>query len=154
MGATESAPGAATSKSDKIYAMVASMRARGIPIDGVGLQMHISVDGYPSADAVAANIQRLGALGLDVHITEVREGAWCHWQPDSAYAPSPSLFRWTSRASPPAAPTASRCRHRSTATSSVPASASPPARASRRGASLTWLVVLLHGPCWPPQSSP
>ena len=33
--------------------------------------MHISVDGYPDPWAVAANIKRLGELGLEVHITEM-----------------------------------------------------------------------------------
>jgi endo-1,4-beta-xylanase len=56
-------------KSDAIYAMVKDFRRHGVPIDGVGLQMHISqldVD----TDAIAANIARLGKLGLQVHITE------------------------------------------------------------------------------------
>lgn len=58
-------------KSDKVYTLVSGMKQRGVPIDGVGLQMHISVDGFPDPRAVAANIARLGALGLEVHITEM-----------------------------------------------------------------------------------
>ena len=59
-------------KSDSVYAMVADMKLRGIPIDGVGLQMHWrSVDTLPSASDVAANMQRLGALGLDVVVSEM-----------------------------------------------------------------------------------
>jgi len=57
-------------KSDAIYAIVRDFRQRGVPIDGVGLQMHLfgfDVD----AAAVAANIARLTALGLQVHITEL-----------------------------------------------------------------------------------
>src|SRR5258708_9922795 len=50
--------------------MVQDFKRRGIPIDGVGLQMHI-----PALDAnipaIAANIARLTALGLQVHITEL-----------------------------------------------------------------------------------
>jgi endo-1,4-beta-xylanase len=57
-------------KSDAIYAMVKDFKQRGVPIDGVGLQMHI-----PTLDAdtvaIAANIRRLAALGLKVHITEL-----------------------------------------------------------------------------------
>ncbi len=57
-------------KSDAIYAMVRDFKRRGVPIDGVGLQMHI-----PALDsdttAIAANIARLTALGLQVHITEL-----------------------------------------------------------------------------------
>lgn len=59
-------------KSDSIYAMVADMKARGIPIDGVGLQMHWrSADAEPSVSDVAANIQRFGALGIDVVVSEM-----------------------------------------------------------------------------------
>jgi endo-1,4-beta-xylanase len=57
-------------KSDVIYAMVKDFKRRGVPIDGVGLQMHI-----PALDvdipAIAANIARLTALGVQVHITEL-----------------------------------------------------------------------------------
>jgi endo-1,4-beta-xylanase len=57
-------------KSDAIYAMVRDFRNRGVPIDGVGLQLHIS---QLNADipGIAANIARLTALGLQVHITEL-----------------------------------------------------------------------------------
>jgi len=58
-------------KSDKIYNMVKSMKSRGIPIDGVGLQMHVSTDYYPSPTDVQTNMNRLVALGLEVQITEM-----------------------------------------------------------------------------------
>jgi endo-1,4-beta-xylanase len=57
-------------KSDFIYAMVKDFKHRGVPIDGVGLQMHISQPDLDAA-AVAANIARLTALGVQVHITEL-----------------------------------------------------------------------------------
>jgi endo-1,4-beta-xylanase len=57
-------------KSDAIYAMVKDFKQRGVPIDGVGLQMHISRLDFDTS-AVAANIARLTALGLQVHITEL-----------------------------------------------------------------------------------
>lgn len=62
---------AGTPKSDKIYEMLKDFKARGVPVSGVGLQMHISSRGYPSPWDVASNIKRLGALGLEVHITEM-----------------------------------------------------------------------------------
>ena len=58
-------------KSDKVYNMVKGFIASGVPIDGVGLQMHISVDAFPSKADVSANMARLVALGLEVHITEM-----------------------------------------------------------------------------------
>ena len=57
-------------KSDAIYAMVKDFKRRGIPIDGVGLQLHIPKLDYDLAP-VALNIARLTALGLQVHITEL-----------------------------------------------------------------------------------
>jgi endo-1,4-beta-xylanase len=57
-------------KSDAIYAMVKGFKERGVPIHGVGLQMHIPlVDA--DVPAIAKNIARLSALGLQVHITEL-----------------------------------------------------------------------------------
>lgn len=57
-------------KSDAIYAMVKDFRKRGVPIDGVGLQMHIPQIDLDTA-GIAANIARLTALGVQVHITEL-----------------------------------------------------------------------------------
>lgn len=67
----------AGTKSDKIYNMLKDMLAQGVPIDGVGLQMHVSVDSYPAPEDVSANIARLVALGLEVHITEM--DVRCPW---------------------------------------------------------------------------
>ena len=47
------------------------MLERGVPIDGVGLQMHLSLDNPPKPEDVAANISRLNKLGLEVQITEL-----------------------------------------------------------------------------------
>lgn len=58
-------------KSDAIYDLVRGLVERGVPIDGVGLQMHVPVDGAPSIEDVRKNIERLGELGLLVRITEM-----------------------------------------------------------------------------------
>ncbi len=58
-------------KSDAIYNLVKGMLQRGVPIYGVGLQMHVSTRYYPSTQEVIANMQRLAALGLKVQITEM-----------------------------------------------------------------------------------
>jgi endo-1,4-beta-xylanase len=61
-------------KSDAIYAMVKDFKRRGVPIDGVGLQMHVpTLDaGVPAIAAdISSNIARLTALGVQVHITEL-----------------------------------------------------------------------------------
>ena len=57
-------------KSDAIYNMVSDFFARGVPIDGVGLQMHLTESGI-SVSELAANIQRLTNLGLKVQVTEL-----------------------------------------------------------------------------------
>ncbi len=56
-------------KSDKVYAFVKGLKEEGVPIDGVGLQMHLK--GLIPPNSVARNIDRLNALGLQVHITEL-----------------------------------------------------------------------------------
>lgn len=57
-------------KSDAIYAMVKDFKLRGVPIDGVGLQMHVP-SMHADVASLAANIARLAALGVQVHITEL-----------------------------------------------------------------------------------
>ena len=58
-------------KSDAVYALVKGLKQRGVPIGGVGLQMHISAADFPPLAEIAANLRRLGALGLKVNISEM-----------------------------------------------------------------------------------
>lgn len=58
-------------KSDAIYALVRDLQQRGVPIHGVGLQMHVGLNQFPAPQDVAANVDRLSTLGLQVHITEL-----------------------------------------------------------------------------------
>jgi uncharacterized protein (TIGR03437 family) len=58
-------------KFNAVYAMVKDFVTRGVPINGVGIQMHIDTTGYPSSAGLTKNIQQLTALGLQVHITEM-----------------------------------------------------------------------------------
>jgi endo-1,4-beta-xylanase len=58
-------------KSDRIYELVKTLKESGVPIDGVGLQMHVEAEGYPSTADLAANIARLADLGLFVNISEM-----------------------------------------------------------------------------------
>jgi len=66
-------------KSDIIYAMVQDMIDRGVPIDGVGLQMHINLWEYDEA-AFRANVRRFKDLTsvsgqpFEVHISELDVG--------------------------------------------------------------------------------
>jgi len=58
-------------KSNGIYALVNGLLLDGIPIHGVGLQMHTSLENAPSKEELAANLDRLADLGLRIHITEM-----------------------------------------------------------------------------------
>jgi len=58
-------------KFEAVYNMVQDFVSRGVPIQGVGFQMHIDPTGYPSSAGLTQNIRRIVALGLQVHITEM-----------------------------------------------------------------------------------
>jgi endo-1,4-beta-xylanase len=55
-------------KSDAVYALVKTLRAEGVPINGVGFQAHATVDLAPSD--LAENMARFTALDLDTAVTE------------------------------------------------------------------------------------
>lgn len=57
-------------KSEAVYAMIKDFKQRGVPIHGVGLQLHISKLDF-DAGPIAKNIARLSALGIQVHVTEL-----------------------------------------------------------------------------------
>jgi endo-1,4-beta-xylanase len=59
------------SKSDAVYDLVKGMLDRGVPVHGVGLQMHVASGQTIPAARVLANMDRLADLGLQVHITEL-----------------------------------------------------------------------------------
>jgi endo-1,4-beta-xylanase len=60
-------------KSDAIYAMAEDFVKRGVPLSGIGMQLHISPD-FDQPENLASlrqNIRRLAALGLEVQFTEL-----------------------------------------------------------------------------------
>jgi endo-1,4-beta-xylanase len=61
----------AGAKADGIYNLMAALRGKGLPIHGVGLQMHTSLRDAPRAGDVRFNMLRLAALGLETPITEM-----------------------------------------------------------------------------------
>jgi endo-1,4-beta-xylanase len=58
-------------KADKIYDLAKGLKARGIPIDGVGLQSHFTNDNDFSTVDIDRNLKRLAASGLRAAFTEV-----------------------------------------------------------------------------------
>jgi len=59
-------------KSTGTYDMLSALVAAGVPVDGMGFQMHTGpLDQGPNADDFAANVARYEALGLQVEVTEM-----------------------------------------------------------------------------------
>lgn len=58
-------------KSDEIYALLKALKAKGVPIDGVGFQAHLDSTFSPQQARMRENLQRFADLGLEVHITEL-----------------------------------------------------------------------------------
>ena len=58
-------------KAMAIYRMVKNLKKQGVPIHGVGLQMHIDDSRYPLNSGFKRNIKLLTKLGLKVQITEM-----------------------------------------------------------------------------------
>lgn len=58
-------------KSNVIYNMAKDFKARGVPIDGIGLQSHFLTSNAGNLSSMDTNIKRLTDLGLQVHITEL-----------------------------------------------------------------------------------
>ena len=56
--------------SNIMYDYVKGALQRGVPIDGIGMQMHLDGVHPPQKDEVVANMNRFGELGLDVYVTE------------------------------------------------------------------------------------
>jgi endo-1,4-beta-xylanase len=56
------------SKSDRLYELIKSLRRHGVPVDGVGFESHLSLDGVPPS--MRANMKRFADLGLLTAVTE------------------------------------------------------------------------------------
>ena len=58
------------SVSNAMYNYIKSAKSLGVPIDGIGMQMHIDGTNPPSKQNVIANMQRFAQLGVGVYVTE------------------------------------------------------------------------------------
>jgi endo-1,4-beta-xylanase len=60
-------------KSDAIYAMAKDFKKRGVPLDGIGFQTHITLkfDDPAKLKSYEQNLKRFADLGLELHITEL-----------------------------------------------------------------------------------
>lgn len=57
-------------KRTAIYDLIKGMQERNIPIDGVGLQLHLSLS-HPIIEEVEKTIDLFRSLGIEIHITEL-----------------------------------------------------------------------------------
>jgi endo-1,4-beta-xylanase len=60
-------------KSDAIYAMAKDFKERGVPLHGIGFQVHLTLkfDEPAKLESFAKNLDRFAKLGLELHITEL-----------------------------------------------------------------------------------
>jgi endo-1,4-beta-xylanase len=60
-------------KSDAIYAMAEDFKKRGVPLDGIGFQTHVTLkfDEPKKLKSYARNLARFAKLGLELHLTEI-----------------------------------------------------------------------------------
>jgi len=59
------------SKSDEVYEMLKGLREDEVPVDGIGMQMHIAASSAPSYEKLVANFKRFAELGLLINISEL-----------------------------------------------------------------------------------
>jgi GH35 family endo-1,4-beta-xylanase len=62
-------------KYEALVGMARDFRARGVPLDGVGLQYHLT-ENHPAQAQMEEAIRGLGELGVDVHISELDVPIW------------------------------------------------------------------------------
>jgi endo-1,4-beta-xylanase len=60
-----------SAKLDGLVALVRDLRARNVPLDGIGLQYHTHIQGFLSEQTLATTMRRFADLGLEVQITEM-----------------------------------------------------------------------------------
>ena len=58
-------------KADAMYNFVKDLKDRGVPINGVGMQLHLDTTIPCSEDAIRANLERYNELGLEISFSEV-----------------------------------------------------------------------------------
>jgi endo-1,4-beta-xylanase len=62
-------------KYEAMLALARDFLARGVPLDGLGLQYHLG-DYKPTQPEIEEAIRRIGELGLDVHLSELDVPIW------------------------------------------------------------------------------
>jgi endo-1,4-beta-xylanase len=58
-------------KTEGAYTLVKRLKDAGVPIGGVGFQMHVDPRHWPAPEAILRNFERFAALGVRIEITEM-----------------------------------------------------------------------------------
>ncbi len=58
-------------KADAMYNFAKQLKEKGVPIDGVGMQLHLDASYNFNADAIRENVRRYAEIGLQVSFSEV-----------------------------------------------------------------------------------
>jgi endo-1,4-beta-xylanase len=64
-------------KREKVYTLVKTLKEKGVPIHGVGLQAHWNLE-VPAIDHIREAIERYASLGMRLHITELDVSMFLH----------------------------------------------------------------------------
>ncbi|WKV08626.1 endo-1,4-beta-xylanase [Thermoanaerobacterium sp. CMT5567-10] len=56
-------------KTQAMYDLVKKLKSEGVPIDGIGMQMHININS--NIDNIKASIEKLASLGVEIQVTEL-----------------------------------------------------------------------------------
>lgn len=76
-----------------IYEMVKSLKEKGVPIDGIGLQCHINIDS-PTVSEIEKTIQLFSSIpGIEIHITELDMSVYSDSSTNYATPPSEVLIK-------------------------------------------------------------
>jgi endo-1,4-beta-xylanase len=75
-----------------LYDVVSDLRAQGVPVDGVGHQMHISI-ASPSAEVIEETILMFAELGVEQHITELDMSIYANDMDSYTVVPDEILVR-------------------------------------------------------------
>lgn len=79
-------------KREKIYALAKSLKEKGVPIHGVGLQAHWNLE-RPSIDDIRHAIERYASLDMKLHITELDVSVFKHEdRRTDLLAPTPEML--------------------------------------------------------------
>ena len=61
----------ASPKTEGAYQLVKQLKESGVPIHGIGFQMHLDPRDWPTPEEMQRNLERFAKLGLEIELTEI-----------------------------------------------------------------------------------